>query len=234
MDQALEVARREGGRVHGLHVVRSKAGRDSDAAQAIRSEFGRRCQVAGIAGDMVVEAGGVARKLCERSRWADLVTLGLAHPPAPQRVARLGSGFRTLIRRCPRPVLAVPRAASALDRALLAYDGSPKAEEALFVATYLAGAWDIALAVVTVVETGRTTSEPLERAREYLESHDVQATFVKESGPVAEAILRTAETQESNLIVMGGYGFSPVLEVVLGSAVDQVLREAGRPMLICR
>jgi nucleotide-binding universal stress UspA family protein len=176
----------------------------------------------------------VARRICARSRWADLVILGLAHPPAPQRVARLGSGFRTLIRRCPRPALAVPRAASALDRALLAYDGSPKAEEALFVATYLAGAWDIALAVVTVVETGRTTSEALERAREYLESHEVQAAFVRESGPVAEAILRTAEAQESNLIVMGGYGFSPVLEVVLGSAVDQVLREAGRPMLICR
>jgi len=234
VDQALEVARREGGRVHGLHVVRSKAGRDSDAVQAIRSEFDRRCQAVGIAGDIAVEAGGVARRICARSRWADLVTLGLAHPPAPQRVARLGSGFRTLIRRCPRPALAVPRAASSLDRALLAYDGSPKAEEALFVATYLAGAWDIALAVVTVVETERTTSEALERAQEYLESHEVQATFVKESGPVAEAILRTAKAQESNLIVMGGYGFSPVLEVVLGSAVDQVLREAGRPMLICR
>jgi nucleotide-binding universal stress UspA family protein len=33
---------------------------------------------------------------------------------------------------------------------------------------------------------------------------------------------------------MGGYGLSPVLEVVLGSAVDQVLRTSRQPMLICR
>jgi len=234
VEQALQVARREGARLHGVHVVASKAKRERETIQDIRAEFDRRCEAAGIQGEMAIEIGGVARKLCWRSRWVDLLVLGLAHPPAPQLVARLGSGFRTLIRRCPRPVLAVPRDATPLDRALLAYDGSPKAEEALFVATHLAGQWGVPLVVVTVIETGRTTSEALERAREYLESHEVQATFVKESGSVAEAILEAAEAHESNLIIMGGYGFSPVLEVVLGSAVDRVLRESRRPMLICR
>ena len=57
---------------------------------------------------------------------------------------------------------------------------------------------------------------------------------MKETGPVAEAILKTAEEHESDLIIMGGYGLGPVLEVVLGSAVDQVLRASRRPMLICR
>jgi nucleotide-binding universal stress UspA family protein len=234
LEQALAVARREGGRVRGVHVVRSQAEREREDVQAIQTEFDRRCQAAGVPGRLAVEVGGVARKLCERSRWVDLVVLSLAHPPAPQPVAKLGSGFRTLIRRCPRPVLAVPGAAFPLDRALLAYDGSPKAEEALFVATYLSARWRIPLAVVTVIETGRTTSAALARAQEYLESHELEATFVKESGPVAEAILRAAEAHGSELIVMGGYGFSPVLEVVLGSAVDRVLREAGRPMLVCR
>jgi len=234
VEQALEVARREGARLHGLHVVGSRTERERETVQEIQAEFDRRCEAAGIEGEMAIEVGGVARKLCQRSRWVDLLVLGLAHPPAPQPVARLGSGFRTLIRRCPRPVLAVPRDATRLDRALLAYDGSPKAEEALFVATHLAGQWGGSLVVVTVIETGRTTSEALERAREYLEAHQVQATFVKESGSVGEAILEAAEAHGSNLIIMGGYGFSPVLEVVLGSAVDRVLREAGRPMLICR
>jgi nucleotide-binding universal stress UspA family protein len=131
-------------------------------------------------------------------------------------------------------VLAVPRASSHLDRALLAYDGSPKADEALFIAAYLSCQWNIALVVATVTETGRTTAETLERAQGYLEAHEVQATFVKESGAVAEAILRAAQEHESDLIIMGGYGLTPVLEVVLGSAVDQVLRTSRQPMLICR
>jgi nucleotide-binding universal stress UspA family protein len=252
LEQALAVAGREGaperegapgregaqvrksGRVHGVHVVRSEAERAREDVQAIQAEFDRRCQAAGVPGRLAVEVGGVARKLCERSRWVDLVVLSLAHPPAPQPVAKLGSGFHTLIRRCPRPVLAVPGGAPPLDRALLAYDGSPKAEEALFVATYLAARWGIPLVVVTVIETGRTTSAALAHAREYLESHELEATFVKESGPVAEAILKTAEAHESELIVMGGYGFSPVIEVVLGSAVDRVLREARGAVLVCR
>jgi nucleotide-binding universal stress UspA family protein len=234
LEQALQLTRREVAQLRGLHVVRSKAQRDSEATQAVRAEFNRRCEAASVPGKLSVEVGGVARKICDRAKWTDLVVLNLAHPPAPQPLARLGSGFRTLIRRCSRPVLAVPAASSPMDRALLAYDGSPKAEEALFVATYLAEEWHIPLVVVTVIETGRTTSEALEGAQSYLEAHGVAATFVKESGSVAEAILKTAQAHGSELIIMGGYGFSPVLEVVLGSAVDRVLREARKPMLICR
>ena len=42
---------------------------------------------------------------------------------------------------------AVPDQSHRFKRALLAYDGSPKAREALFVATYLAGRWSMPLVV---------------------------------------------------------------------------------------
>jgi len=234
LEQALEVARREEARLYGLHVVSSETQRNSEETQALQTEFNRRCEAAGIPGKLAIEVGGVARTICERSRWTDLVILSLSYPPAPQPIARLGSGLSTLLRRCPRPVLAVSGSASRLSRVLLAYDGSPKADEALFVATYLSSKWNIPLVVVTVIEMGRTTAETLTRAQSYLETHGVQATFVKESGPVAEAILVTADEHQSDLIIMGGYGLGPVLEVVLGSAVDQILRASQRPMLICR
>lgn len=234
LEQALEVARREGARLHGLHVVPSETQRKSEGAQAVQAEFNRRCEAAGIPGKLALEVGKVPRKICQRALWTDLVVLSLNYPPAPQPMARLGSGWSTLLRRCPSPVLAVPESSSSLSRALLAYDGSPKAAEALFVATYLAGRWQIPLVVVTAIETGHTTSDTLGHAQSYLEAHGVQAEFVKESGPVAEAILRTADEHQSDLIIMGGYGLSPVLEVVLGSAVDQILRASRRPMLVCR
>jgi nucleotide-binding universal stress UspA family protein len=117
---------------------------------------------------------------------------------------------------------------------LLAYDSSPKADEALFVATYVAAKWGTDLTVVAVVEGERVSADTLTRAKDYLESHGVEATYVKESGPVPEAILKTAEDQERNMIIMGGYGHNPVLEVVIGSVVDQVLSESQIPTLICR
>jgi nucleotide-binding universal stress UspA family protein len=234
LEQALEVARREGSRLHGLHAVPSEAHRDSQAALAVQAEFNRRCEVAGIPGKLTITAGKVPRQIFERARWTDLVIANLAYPPPSQPFTRLGSGFRTLLRRCPRPVLAVPGTSSPLSHVLLAYDGSPKAEEALFVTTYLADRWHIPLVVVTAIESRRVASESPLRAQAYLEAHGVQATFVQESEPAAEVILKTAEAHQSDLIIMGGYGASPVVEVVLGSVVDQVLRESHKAMLVCR
>ena len=224
VDQAIEIARREGARLLGLHVASSAAETEGEEVQALREEFTRRCTQAGVRGSLAVEAGKIARRICERSRWADLVVLRLAHPPAPKPVARLGSGFRTIIRRCPTPVLAVPGEPSALARLLLAYDGSPKAREALYIAAYLVARWQASLIVVG----------DREDAREYLAERKVEAAFVPDDEPVAATIIETAHQFDSDLILMGGYGHRPVVEMVLGSTVDQVLRQSRIPVLICR
>ncbi len=234
LDQALEIARREGGQLRGLYIVPSEAQAQSEGTIAVQAEFDRRCDAACIPGRLAIEVGKVARGICARARWTDLVVVNVAHPPGTQPRTRLSSGFRTLLRRCPRPVLAVPGIVSPLSRALLAYDGSPKAEEALFIAAYLASRWQISLAVVSVLENSLVAQEALARAQAYLESREVGATYVQGRGSVAEVILSTAAEQDSDLLLMGGYGHSPVVEVVLGSAVDQVLRESRRPILICR
>ena len=183
---------------------------------------------------MAIATGEVSRTICAYARWVDLIVTNLAYPPPPQPLARLDSGFRDLIQRCPRPILAVPQIVAPLERALLAYDGSPKAEEALFVATYLAGRWQIPLVVLTVMDSSQAGAKTLDRAGDYLETHGVRATYITRTGEVGEAVIAVGEEHQCDLFLMGGYGYNPVLEVVLGSAVDQVLRESRKPMLICR
>jgi nucleotide-binding universal stress UspA family protein len=231
--QATEIACREEARLLGLHVVRSAAEADSQRVQDLRTEFTRRCESMGVSGHLAIDVGRIARKTCERAHWVDLVVMGLAHPPAPQPLAKLGSGFRTMIRRCATPILAVPGTFSPLKRPLLAYDGSPKAKEALYIATYLAARGQVPLVVITVVEGGTATPDTLAEAGEYLEAQGVPATLVQEYGPVPDLVLRAAEEYESDLILIGGYGHGPMLEVVLGSAVDEVLRSSRQPVLIC-
>jgi nucleotide-binding universal stress UspA family protein len=233
LEQAIILAKKEGSVLHGLHVVPSEAKKRSDSARKIQVEFERRCGEAGVAGHLTLATGSVPRQICNRSRWVDLFVVNLAYPPAPQPLSRLSSGFSKLVRRCSRPMLAAPGLTTGLNSALLAYDGSPKSEEALFVATYLSLKWNIPLWVVTVIENG-TTKGSLEQAQSYLDSRGVQATYLEEQGNVAEIILMVAESTGSDLIIMGGYGSSPVVEVVLGSSVDKVLRLSRRPMLICR
>jgi nucleotide-binding universal stress UspA family protein len=234
LDQAIMIAQQENAQIHGLHVISSEEQKNDPSTIGIQQEFNARCSRANIEGSLVPAAGDVTQIICHRARWTDLVVTNLAYPPASQPFLKLGSGFRRLIQRCPRPLLATPQVVSPMNQALLAYDGSPKGREALFVATYLAGRWKASLTVVTVLNNGHISNQTIAEAREYLDKHGIQAEYRRETGPVAEAILGVCKELQSNLLIMGGYGYSPLLEIVLGSTVDQVLREAQKPMLICR
>jgi nucleotide-binding universal stress UspA family protein len=234
LEWSLRVARREQARLYGLHIASLGTEADREAAQAVQVEFERRCAEAGVSGRLTTEDGSVARLLCDRARWMDLAVLDLSHPYAPRPLARLGSGLRTIIRRCPTPVVVVPKTAADLNRVLLAYDDSPKAREALFVATYLAGRWDASLVVLTATEDDRAAEDAFAYAKSYLKDHGVQATYIRERGPVATTILTVAEEQASDLIVVGGYGHGPMAELARGSTIGQVLRSSAWPVLVCQ
>jgi nucleotide-binding universal stress UspA family protein len=232
--QAAEIACRENARLLGVHVVSSAADAEGDKAKLVQAEFARHCEAVGVEGMLAVEVGRMSREICKRSQWADLIVMGLARLPASRLVDRVTSELGTLIRRCATPLLAVPGAFSPLNRPLLAYNGSPKAKEALYVATYLALRAQAPLVVVSVLEGSHDPAAALAEAKTYLERHGVQASYVQEQGPVAGAILRSAGAHNADLILMGGYEHPPVVEVLLGSAVDEVLRTSRQPVLICR
>lgn len=233
-DQAIILSMRENSRLHGLHVVPTIKDKNNETARLIQAEFKRRCEAVGVPGSLVIVSGEVTKQICDRARWNDLILLNLMYPPASSPLAALASGFRNMIQRCPKPVLSVPEVVTPLSKALIAYDGSPKALEALYIATYLSGKWGIPLDVVYVAENVGVNPEILTAAQQYLESHDIKATYHTETGSVPEAILKVATEHGCDFILMGGYGRKPVIDVVLGSTVDRVLRESHLPVLFCR
>lgn len=233
LEQAIEIAHREDSRLHGLHLVADEKQLSSAEAAQVADRFKWRCGEVGVAADFALAVGSVAGLIVERARWTDLVVVNLAHVPPSQPLARLSSGFRTLLRHSQRPLLATPGVTRSLQRALLAYDGSPKADEALFVASYLAARWQTPLVVVGVNENGRQAADLLVRAEQYLVDHGVAATYVEESGDVASALLATAVAYECDWLLLGGYGTNRVLEMVIGTELDKVLRRTDRPVLIC-
>lgn len=234
LEQALVVAQREAGEVHGIYITSEATATAQE--QRLQTEFESRCQQATISGTLHINSGGtIAGIIRERGQWTDLMVLRLAHPPGSLPLDRLRSGFSHLIRTTSRPILAVPGEVSPLKHPLLAYDGSQKAQEALYIATYLAGCWQIPLTVVTVSEGRRGRAAT--KARKYLESRGVQAEFIelpKRNQSIGQHILHTAWVRESDLILMGGYGATPMVEIALGSSVDEVLRHSTVPILICR
>ena len=233
VDQALVVAVRNHGRIHGLHVISSRDPGDEDLHARLAAEFERRCEAQGISGRVAMDRGKIARTISERAGWVDLIVLHLSHPPAGSGLTRLSSGIRYLLRRTGRPVLAVPNAATGMKNLLLAYDGSPLADEALYLATCFMSFWeDTELVVVTSGKRKKPSANLLARAQDFLDTHQVNATYVRSASPASAAILETAARFNSDLIIMGGYGNPPFLELTLGSTLDEVLQGSEVPVLI--
>ncbi len=235
LDDTIRVAQWEESRILALHAVRTAAALHSAATTAIGAEFHARCAAAGIEGQFAAEVGVEGNLLIRRAPWADLVATNLTFATEHKPLSRLSSGVDMLIRRCPRPILVLAGSEpAAMNHALLAYDGSPKAEEALFVATYLALRWGIDLSVVTV-PTEYTSPAALEQARHYLLGHQLaHVTYILAEGPIADAVLQTAAVHGCDLLIMGGFGYRSVRHLMLGSTVDSALRHFRSPILICR
>ena len=110
-------------------------------------------------------------------------------------------GIRKLIQRCPRPILTIPGAAPKFERLLVAYNGSPKAAEALYAAAYFAGRWVVPLIVLTIAEPDQVKPKTINRARYYLRSQGIKTTFIQENGNVSETILKISKDNQVDLIV---------------------------------
>ena len=230
LEQALMFARRERATLFGLQVFATKAEAESDEALQTRERFEWRCAEVGVEGQYAEAVGVFEDVLLERAPWVDMVVVAPEAPVEPGLV--LASAFRTLLRNCPRPLLVVPEHPRPLRRALLAYDGSPRAEEALFASAYAIAKWHVDLSVISVAEDDETLTSALGRARGYLDRFRLDATYLEASAPVATAILDAAETHRSDVILMGSYSYSRWLESMLGGVLDEVLSRSDVPVLV--
>jgi nucleotide-binding universal stress UspA family protein len=229
LEQAILVAQKEASALHGLHVIPPRAKVDEGDLQTIQARFNQRCHEVNLSGSLVVEKGNIPRQVCERALLTDLVVLNVAHPPQPG-LSSLRSGIRSIIWRSARPILTVGGKISPLDNAMLAFDGSSKAKEALFVATYLAEKWQIKLTVVTIAEEG--TQSVQDYARSYLDLHEIQADYLVKNGSF-DIFLEIINEFQINLVVIGSYSGTALNEVIAGSAVNFLLRKADCSLLIC-
>jgi nucleotide-binding universal stress UspA family protein len=233
LDQAILIAQREQGTLHGLHIVETVDDVGNPDALGIKDRFDQTCREAGVEGSLAIDVGDITQQICTRAVPTDLIILKITNPPA-SGLSALRSSFRTIIQRSSRPLIVVPGAAAKLERALLAYDGSDRAREALFVATYLAEMWKTRLIVFTALEGATKMADTQDYVRRYLDIHEVQAEFILNDGSPTDDLKRTLEEQEADLVLMGSHGGSVLTRVLVGSAVDFMLRESPVPVLICR
>ena len=231
---ALEIGKKENSTLNGLHVVSDDSEKGNPLALTTLQKFNQTCNEAGLNGNLVIVSGNVTTRIAERSGINDLIVVNLAYPAEANAISRLTNGFRNLVQRSPRPVFACPETFTHLEHALLAYDGSPTSQEALYIAAYLAGKWNTRITVLTVLDNEHAKHPVPNPAIQYLNEHDVKAELIEEKGAVAPLTLQSAHKAQADFIIMGGYGSTALFHFLFDTVADRILRESNIPMLLCR
>lgn len=233
LDGAILVAQREAARLHGLEVHANPPLPGVFPVESLRAAFEQRCRQAAVAMKFSTEKGPAAQAILQRAALADLLVLPLPESQSISADLYSARDFDQVLHQSARPILAIPPSGiSSLDRAVLAYDGSQKAEEALYAAAYLALRWEIDLTVVCA-SPQPGCQDTLEQARDGLDAYRVEAEYIGSPGNPAKVILQTAASQAANLIIIGGHGQRPLVHRLRGSTVHDLLEGTSLPVLIC-
>ncbi len=233
LDQALDVATREGGRVLGLHVSAGDDEPDS-LLKSMEDGFYWRCGEKGVRGTLAFANGTIARTICERARWTDLVVVKLMYPPGSSALERYSSGLAKMIRGCSRPILVVAGDVTPLNKPLLVWEDNEKSNLALMVAAYVAGQWKLPIVVLARNDRGTQSPESMEKLHDYLVEFDLDVTYLTGDIGSTEEILGIADERCCDWIISGGYESSALMEIVLGTTLDELLGQSTIPILICQ
>jgi Universal stress protein UspA and related nucleotide-binding proteins len=91
-----------------------------------------------------------------------------------------------------------------------------------------------ALAADTVATIEATQNAVAKRTGKILDEMDVEYEIRTEIGHPAECILRLAEEEKADLIVIGSRGLSAFKSFLLGSVSDRVVHHAACPVMVVK
>ncbi|MBI5827571.1 MAG: universal stress protein [Deltaproteobacteria bacterium] len=199
----------------------------------ILSSFEEDCKKAGVECTTGVAYGIVPNEICSKANLADLVILGRRGINARFEYGMLGSTTESVLRSSPKPVLVVPEGFTEPKNPMLAYDGSPNASRAMHYAAEWSKTLSLPLTVVTVsgAEDGDTI---LKNAQDYIKPYGVDAKLVRLKNDPPVEIERYYRENGHDLLFMGTSHHSKLVEMVLGSTTEHVMRTVGGPFFLAR
>lgn len=229
----------QSGIAYGMPILPSDIAQLTERAQRDLREFDRMASAEGVLSyearlvDDESEGG-----LVLQSRYADLLVVGQTDPDEPA-TGLLDQLPEFLMLHSARPVLIVPYAGVAATvgtRPLVAWDGGMAATRAITAALPLLRRAERAVLAVFNPSGGYGLhgEEPGADMALFLARHGVKVDVLVRSSvvDVGDALLSLAAEQQSDLLVMGGYGHTRFRETCLGGVTRTVLRDMTLPVLM--
>jgi len=201
--------------------------------KTILSSFEEDCGKAGVKCESHLPVGIISNEICEKANLADLVILGQRGVNAMFEYGLLGSTTESVLRKSPKPVFVVPARFVEPRKPMLAYDGSPNSAKAM----HSAAEWMKTLGLpITVVNVKKADVEgpALKDAESYLKPYGIKADFVQLSDDAPVALEKYYKENGHDLLFMGTSHHSRIVEMVLGSTTEHVMRNVTGPFFLER
>ena len=205
-----------------------------ERGNTILEEFSQRCRQRGIKHQTFLDLGIIPDEICERSKVADLVVIGHRGINEEFSTGLLGTTAETVTRKCPRPVFVSTRQFKPIERPLLAYDGSQRASAAMESAAEFCAVLNLPLSVLTIAKEDSMAENNLKQARAYLGSYPIETQYQSTRGYPEQKIIDYLVNFNHDLLFIGAYGHRRIIEMVLGSTTEYVLRKSPCPVFLNR
>jgi len=205
-----------------------------ERGKAILEEFRQRCKERGIRCETFLDLGIIPNEICERSKVADLVTIGHRGVNEEFSTGLLGGTTESVTRKSPRPVFVSTKRFKEVEHPLLAYDGSQRASSAMESAAEFCARLKLPLTVLYIPKEEASGEKVLHEARSYLSSYGIEVRYELGKGYPEQKIIEVLVNSNYDLLFIGAYGHRRIIEMVLGSTTEYVLRNSPCPVFLNR
>ncbi len=196
--------------------------------------FGLQCKDERIKSETVLAFGIITNEIVEKARVSDLVIIGRRGVNYQFESGLLGSIAEGVIRKSPKPILIVPNEFKEISKPLLVYDGSVNASKAMKSAAEISKTLKLSLTVLVVTSKDVAGEKIVSEARDYLSPYRLNVEVVERTGSPPDEILAYYEDNGHDLILTGITSHSRIVEMVLGSTTEFVLRNVDCPVFLER
>ena len=121
-----------------------------------------------------------------------------------------------------------------IERPLLAYDGSQRSSAAMESAAEFCTVLGLPLTILTVAKEQQAGENIIQQAKSYLNSYSIETRYEIDRGYPEQRIIDYLTKFEYDLLFIGAYGHKRIIEMVLGSTTEYVLRKSPCPVFLNR
>jgi nucleotide-binding universal stress UspA family protein len=180
-----------------------------------------------------LSTGVVPTEIVRYAQGMDLVILGRGGLHTRLSKALLGSAVEAVVRQGATPTLVTTYNYYEVRKPLLATDGSPSAVAALHFAAQFVQALGLPLRVVHCAPSQAAGQACLHAAETHLAAYPIDCEVALCRGNAHEDLVHYILEQGCDLLFMGAFGHRRLVEWVLGSTTQYLLRMSPGPILLC-